>query len=108
MGVAVFYMSAINTPGSAALLGFPGIVGVEIKVQTRALPGAAEGGQGARCSDPSLLGVEWGLRSEAEALGRGRRRCGCQESLMTSGSLSSSPVRWGWYTEARLASLLAL
>lgn len=90
MGVAVFLLVRYKYPGARpALLGFPGIVGVEIKVQTRGASGSSQGWPG-HCSDPTLAGagrtgVEWALRSEAEALGRGGRCCFPASSLWIPG-----------------------
>lgn len=74
MGVAAFLHARYKYPTVwPPLLGFPGIVGVEIKVQTQGTSGSRRGRPG-RCSDPSPPGgVAWAPRSEAEALGGGGR-----------------------------------
>lgn len=54
-GWQLFCMSAINIPVWPPLLGFPGIAGVEIKVQTQGTSGSSRGRPG-HCSDLSPPG----------------------------------------------------
>lgn len=78
MGVAAFLHARYKYPTVwPPLLGFPGIVGVEIKVQTQGASGSSRGRLG-HCSDPSPPGGgagegSWAPRSEAKTLGGGGR-----------------------------------